>query len=342
MNAPEKIVDRTGWIGSSDMAAILGLSPWKSPLELWLEKTGQAAPADADPEKAKLFRRGKRLEPVIVNMLEEERGLQIIARNQRYADPEFNFLRCEIDAEAVVDGEHVNIECKSAHPFTAFKYGAEGTDETPVEYSVQAMFSLMITGRKRCIFGVLFGADNLVTYELRRDDEIIAEMRARALKFWREHVLARVAPVPINLPDVERMLRRTPPTRIEATPEVEKMINELDEARAMERNAKAEADEMKFQLGMAILGAGALKREIGPRGGIGGIQPTGDAPQIPHVVLVAGEPRLQISLLCRTGIDSDKVRTEYPEVAAACTSASPYLKFGKPPKPKALSRRKRA
>ena len=340
MNAPEKIVDRSQFIGSSDMAAILGLSPWMTPLELYLQKTGQAEPADADPEKAKLFRRGKRMEPVIVNMLEEERGLQIVARNQRYTDPEFDFLRCEIDAETIDEGEHCNVECKSAHPMTAFKYGAEGTDETPIEYSTQAMFSLMVTGRKRCIFGVLFGADNLVTYELKRDDEVIAEMRRRAVSFWRNHVLTGVPPTPINLPDVERMLKRTPPTRIEATPEVEKMINELEEARAIERSANAEAEERKFQLGMAILGAGALKREIGPRGGIGGIQPTGDAPQVPHVILVGGEPRLQISLLCRTGIDSDKVRTEYPEVAAACASASPYLKFGKPPKPKTRGRRK--
>ncbi len=334
MNAPEKVVDRQRFLGSSDMAAILGLSPWATPLDIFLQKRGEAEPADADPEKAKLFRRGKRLEPVIVNMLEEERGLQIVARNERYTDPEFDFLACEIDAEAIDEGEHVNVECKSAHPFTAFKYGAEGTDETPIEYSTQAMFSLMVTGRKRCIFGVLFGADNLVTYELRRDEEVIAEMRRRAVHFWRAHVLTGIPPAPINLPDVERMLRRTPPTRIEATPEVEKLLNQLDEARAMERNAKAEADEMKYQIGMAVLGADALHREVGPRGGIGSIQPTSSTPVVPHVVMASGEPRLQISFLVRTGIDSDKVRTKYPEVAAACTSASPYLKFGKPPKPK--------
>ena len=342
MNAPEKIIDRSGFIGSSDMAAILGLSPWKTPYELWLEKTGQAEQADADPEKARLFRRGKRLEPVIVNMLEEERGLQIVARNERYSDAEFDFLRCEIDAEALIDGERVNVECKSAHPMTAFKYGAEGTDETPIEYSCQAMFSLMVTGRRRCVFGVLFGADNLVTYELARDEEVIAQMRAKAVAFWRDHVLARVAPPAINLPDVEKMLRRTPPTRIEATPEVEKMIYQLEEARAMERNAKAEADEMKYQLGMAILGADALRREVGPRGGLGSIQPTSSMPVDPHLVIVSGEPRLQISFLVRTGIDSERVRTVYPEVAEDCTSASPYIKFGKPPKPKTARRRRAA
>jgi putative phage-type endonuclease len=340
MNATDKVVDRSRFIGSSDMAAILGLSPWATPYDVFQQKRGEAEPVDADPEKARLFRRGKRLEPVIVNMLEEERGLNIVARNQRYTDPEFDFLRCEVDAEALIDGEHVNVECKSAHPFTAWKYGAEGTDETPIEYTVQAMFSLMLTGRKRCIFGVLFGTDNLVVYELARDEEVIAEMRKRAVAFWREHILTGTPPAPISLPDVERMLRREPPKTIEASPEVAKLIADLENLRSQERAAHEGVDDRKFEIGKAVLGATALKRDIGPRGGVGQIRPTGDAPQDPHVILVDGEPRLQISLLARTGIDSEMVRTEYPEVAAACITASPYLKFGKPPKPKSPRRRR--
>lgn len=340
MNAPEKILDRRGWIGSSDMAAILGLSPWKTGYELFLEKTGQVEQADADPEKAKLFRRGKRLEPIICQMLTEERGLEIVARNQRYVHPDYPFLACEVDAEAMVDGERVNVEAKTAHQFTAWKYGAEGTDQVPVEYACQAAFAQMVTRRNRTIFGVLFGADDLVTYDLPRDLATEAEMLKRAVHFWREHVLKGVPPAALNLPDVERMLRRTPPTLVDATPEVVELLTKLEESRAAERAAHEEVDEFKFQIGQAVLGAAALKRDIGPRGGIGSIQPTGDAPQNPHLILVDGEPRFQISLLCRTGIDSEKVRTEYPEVAAACASASPYLKFGRPPKPKTARRRK--
>ena len=40
---------RKGGIGSSDAAAAVGLNPYKSPLELWLEKTGRSQDAGSRP-----------------------------------------------------------------------------------------------------------------------------------------------------------------------------------------------------------------------------------------------------------------------------------------------------
>lgn len=331
MNAPAVITPgRTTFIGSSDMAAILGLSPWMTPLELYLQKIGDLPPADADPEKARLFRRGKRMEPVIVSMLEEERGLQIVARNLRYVDIEFPFLACEIDAEAMVDAERVNVECKSAHHFTAWKYGAEGTDETPIEYSCQAMFSLMVTRRARCIFGVLFGTDNLVVYELKRDEETIREMRRRAVHFWNDHVLARVPPKPINLPDVLRMFHRSPAIRIEASDEAIKWLAELEAAKTQARIAAEALEEHKFLIGKFMLGEDAIVRPVGPRGGKKSVEPTAAAKPIAHELTIDGVPALVINLQQQHRIDTDLVKKDYPEVAAACGYDLKFFRFDPP------------
>jgi putative phage-type endonuclease len=333
MNAPlPPQVDRRTFLGSSDMAAVLGLSPWKTPLEVYFEKIGEEPPPP-DPEKEKLFRRGKRLEPVVVSMLIEERGLNIIARNKRYTDPEYPFMACEVDAEALDTGEHVNVECKTAHLFTSWKYGEEGTDEIPVEYGAQAMYALMITGRSRCIFGVLFGADNLVTYEVKRDEETIAAMRARAVRFWHDHVLARVPPPVVNLPDVLTMFKRLDkPIVIEATDEMFRQVAELDERKAAIRVASERVDELKFEIGKAMLGEAAIERARKPRGGLEAPKPTAFALPGKHMLVWSGEPVLTIAHQQQTRVDTDAVRTKHPEVAAECSKELDFFVFRAPTK----------
>ena len=58
-------------IGGSDVASLLGLSKWKSALELWLEKTGQA---DAFSVENEAMYWGNVLEPVIRTQFSELTG----------------------------------------------------------------------------------------------------------------------------------------------------------------------------------------------------------------------------------------------------------------------------
>ena len=323
MNAP---TDRTQFLGSSDMAAVLGLSPWKTALDVYFEKRGEQT-SNPDPEKAKLFRRGKRLEPVICEMLTEERGLQIIARNQRYHDAQYPFLACELDAEAEVDGERTNVECKTVHPFTAWKYGDEGTDEIPVDYAAQAMFSMMITGRRRCLFGVLVGADNLLTYELARDDETIAEMRGIAVRFWQDHVLAGKPPAPRTLEDVCHLFRRDAATQIEASPEILSLVEELERTKEAVKAAEDRQIELKYEIGRFMLGAGGIVLENG-----GKLRPGKDVKPGTHLLTRSGQPLLKVNLQQQNRIDTDSLRRKHPEIAAACSKAISFYRFDSPRK----------
>ena len=65
--------DRRAGLGASDAPAALGLSPWKTPLELFLEKTGRAAPVE---EKLSM-RIGRALEPVVLRAFVDETGLAV-------------------------------------------------------------------------------------------------------------------------------------------------------------------------------------------------------------------------------------------------------------------------
>src|SRR5687768_2620585 len=219
MNAPIQIQpDRTTFIGGSDVAAILGISPWKSPVDLWLDKT---TPRPEDGQNMAAKRRGSRLEPYIRDMITEEYGLKIVRVNQRYVDAEFPFLGCEIDAET----ETENIEIKTVHPFKAKEWGEHETDQLPLHYIAQAQHGLGITGKTVCRFFALIG-DDLKPYFVERDDETIEAMRSRCIAFWHNHVLTGIPPeLDYDHKDVLETLARMYPgtdgTIIDALPDHE-------------------------------------------------------------------------------------------------------------------------
>lgn len=189
MNAPQAIAapDRTKFIGGSDIGAILGISPWKTAVDLWLDKI---QPPKENGGNAAAKRRGSRLEPYIADMIESEHGMPIARRNERYIDPEVSFFACEIDAENTA-GE--NVEIKTVHPFKAKEWGAEDTDALPIHYVAQTQWGLGITGRDKCHVFALIG-DDLRRYLVERDDETITAMRERAAAFWTTYVLAKLRP----------------------------------------------------------------------------------------------------------------------------------------------------
>lgn len=253
MNAPLTIApDRTKFIGGSDASVILGINPWRTPLQLWQDKTQPAMPENNDPSRQLVLNRGKRMEPYVCDLLAEETGLVLLRRNERYIDPEFGFLACEIDAEAA-SGE--NIEIKTVSPFKARDWGELGTDAIPVYYTAQAQHGLMITGRDVCVFGVLIGGDDFRIYRVERDDEVIQAIRSREVAFWREHVETLQPPGPINPEDVARMFPRDIGTSVEANTEALIAFNELQallpEADELEKRITGCKDSLKRVMGDA-------------------------------------------------------------------------------------------
>lgn len=268
MNAPLVTIeaDRSKFIGGSDIAAVLGVSPWTSPYELWLQKTHRKPKEEPTPEQKKRFDRGHRLEPVVVDMLIDRLtadGLEIelIRRNERYIDPEHGFMACEIDFELRVtgeveidgqvrwlDGEHINGDCKTVHPFAAKKWGDEGSDQVPIEYAAQFMFGLGITGRQLCICATLIGMDDLLVYWVERDQETIDGIRNRVHQFWNECVLADVEPDPIDFDDCKAIYQKANGGSIEANSEVRDAVFRLCDINAKLKVLEDEKESLQFKI----------------------------------------------------------------------------------------------
>lgn len=241
--------DRRHFLGGSDAAAVLGISPWKTPFQLWQQKT-QPFDEPVSPAKQRVFTRGHRMEPYVVDLLAEETGLHVVRRNARYIDQVHPFLAAEIDAEADT-GE--NIEIKTVSPFKAAEWGEVQTDAIPVHYTAQAQHGMMVRGAAVCVFGVLIGGDDFRVYRVERDEELIQSIREREVAFWRDYIEPMVPPPAQDVEDVARMFPKDLGSSIEANEAALIAYNELaallPQAKAMDEAIERHKDTLRAFMG---------------------------------------------------------------------------------------------
>ncbi len=229
------IMDRTKYIGGSDVAGILGISPWRTPLEVYLDKV-QPRVKPVDPSKQKVFTRGKRMEPYVIDLLSEETGMEIVHRGNRYIHRDYDFIAAEIDAEAA-SGE--NIEIKTVSPFKAKEWGEIQTDAIPVHYTAQAMHGLMVTNKQVCVFGVLIGGDDFRIYRVERDEETIQAILEKEIAFW-DRVKNLNPPEATSVSDVSLMFEKDAGTSIEADGKALALFNDLRDMKSRRKSLEEE------------------------------------------------------------------------------------------------------
>jgi putative phage-type endonuclease len=260
--------DRRQFLGGSDAAAVMGLSPWKTPVELWMFKTGRTQEAlEEDVERTRRLERGKKLEPFILDMTLDklrDMGLKVehVATNALYTDPEHPWMACEIDFELKIwgeievggrvvrfDGEHINADAKSVgSSFARKKWGIEFTEDVPVEYATQFMHGLMVTGRQACLISALRSFDDVDLFWTLRDDAIIAGMRQKEIDFWHDHVLADVPPDPYKFSDVKFLFPTAAADAIEATEEIMVKVRDYVRVKAAEKDMKDEGEVLALAI----------------------------------------------------------------------------------------------
>ena len=264
--------DRRFFLGGSDAAAVMGLSPWATPLELWREKTGRKDAPPPDPAQIRRWERGHKLEPFIREMcierLERDFGMtvELVACNARYTDPEFPWMSCEIDFELRITGtmpigdelvafdrEHINVDAKSVTGFARKKWGREeNTEDVPIEYAAQFMFGMMLTGRRYCLVAALRSFDDVDLYWTVRDDETIAAMRPKLVSFWLDHVMADVPPDPMVFDDIKALFPIDNGGAIEATPEIADKVAQFREIKQRIKEFEEAEEALKFELAESI------------------------------------------------------------------------------------------
>ncbi|MGS1015206.1 YqaJ viral recombinase family nuclease [Rhodanobacter sp. UC4450_H17] len=180
---------RRNGIGSSDAAAAVGLCPYKSQLELWMEKTGRTPPEEVRPGQDDPRYWGTLLEPMVATAYQERTGRKVRKLNAVLQHPTFPFMLANIDREIVGVPDVQVLECKTAGEFGSRLW----KDGVPEYVQLQVQHQLAVTGKAAADVAVLLCGQQLEIHRIERDEEVIARLVVLEARFW-EHVEKDIQP----------------------------------------------------------------------------------------------------------------------------------------------------
>lgn len=302
---------RKAGIGGSDVAAILGLSPWRSPLDIYLDKIGEGTP-QAD---SKHLRRGSALEPLILARFQEIHGSPV-AKLPMLQSIEHPWMLANLDGGVPESGAIV--ECKKA--FSDKGWGDSGSDDVPPYYHTQvAHYFAVVPTAEICYMPVLFGdgldwapkldaegetvwtpiiADDadFRIYRIYRDASFVRDVIAAEHGFWHGHVLARVPPRPANAEDALKLWQRDTGKAVEVDQVLADKVERYRQLKEQEKATKESLDFLRDEIAISFADSATITFN--------------------------GVPLATYKSQEATRIDSDLLRKLHPAIAAECSKKS--------------------
>ncbi|MDJ0305108.1 lambda-exonuclease family protein [Dehalobacter sp.] len=197
MDNKEWLEWRKKGIGGSDASIACGLNRYKSPVELWMEKTGQIEPK----ESGEAAYWGKIMEPLIRVEFVERTGLQIKPEYSILQHSDHPFMLANLDGIVTdpINGNCV-FEAKTA---SVYKSG-EWVENIPEEYQLQVQHYLSVTGFSGAYVAVLIGGNQFKWHFISKDDELISMLIELEREFW--HCVETLTPPPFDGSDASSEL----------------------------------------------------------------------------------------------------------------------------------------
>lgn len=221
MLTEEQRVKRQQGIGGSDTAIIMGYSTYKTPYQLYLEKTGTIS---ADDEITEIQYWGNALEPIIIQRFAEENDVKISFPDTVY-HPDYPYMFANLDGW--IESEDAVIEAKSANSFQRKEWDMALTDGIPLVYLIQIAKQCLITNATRGYCAVLIGGMEYKQFIYERD-RVLEDLIIKAdIEFW-ESVQKRIPPDPITTSDCRLKFPIPHPDKIaESTFKILGVLSEL-------------------------------------------------------------------------------------------------------------------
>lgn len=257
--------DRERGIGSSEVATILGLNPWETPLQLWRRKMGIDQPK---PENFAM-KAGHYLEDAVSKFYADETGKEIIkasAGDWLIVNDEKPFLRVSPDRTYWIPGRPKSdrnkgiVECKT----TQMEIDA---DNPPQHWFCQLQYQLGVAELEQGALAWLTMGRNFGYRDFTFDKEFYLWMVEEVEKFWKDNIVGKVEPDPVNVEDVLlRNPRHTPDKLIEADPEIIEACRQLKELKGEAKDIDQQVKELESKIKMAFGDAEALTAPGGTPG----------------------------------------------------------------------------
>ena len=164
-------------IGGSDASVVCGISRYKSPVELWMEKTNQI-PCQEAGEAAYW---GTQLEAMVRTEFSRRTGVEVKRVLQLLQSAEHPFMLANLDGVC----EHPDLGTCVFEAKTASAYKAGEWDDTiPDEYMLQIQHYMAVTGYRGAYIAVLIGGNTFRWRFVARDEGLIASLIELEADFW--------------------------------------------------------------------------------------------------------------------------------------------------------------
>ena len=248
MNREKFLVDRKKGIGGSDVASILGVSPFRTALEVYHDKTSPELYLDEPTED---MQRGVRVEKYILQEYAERNEVQLNTNIPTIVDQECPFMRANIDAKVV--GQNVVIEAKSTKaPISSWESGI------PEYYKAQVAYYAMLTDAEYVEVPVLFSGWKYACFTYWRDVEYEASIKEAVINFWHNHIVKNIPPKPTSPEELMAAYPMLEEKTIEADNNIREKVYLLQEAQAQRKKLEDQEKQLKSQIQGFMGDAGLL------------------------------------------------------------------------------------
>jgi putative phage-type endonuclease len=236
---------RRGGIGGSDAAVALGLSPWKTPVQLWREKRGETEEIDISHKQYVYW--GTRLEDIIAQEYEARTGRETFHLGRIVTSSVYPWMKCNID-RAVRGSDRLILEIKNVGLFvwTNGDWGDDGSSDVPPYYYAQCQHNIVCCKANQCDMPILIGGNDYRCYRLPRDERFIEAMIERERQFW-QCVVDGTPPPPMKPSDMLLLYpSHVAGKMVEATEEIASAVARLRRARELQTAVKLDAERHRM------------------------------------------------------------------------------------------------
>lgn len=206
-------------IGGSDAAAIAGLNPYKSPVEVWAEKTSEKQEEKQDTESMRI---GRDLEQYVAERFTEATGKKVRRKNAIMQSDEYPFMIANVDRMVV--GENALLECKTTSPYNDDKWIG---GRCPINYEIQCHHYMAVTGADKVYLACLILGRRFTIVEIPRDDELIRYLVDIEENFWHGYVETKQMPPPDGSDSADEIIEKMYP---EGSPDIDVVLDYMQAA----------------------------------------------------------------------------------------------------------------
>jgi len=254
-------MDRTKTIGGSDVAAILGLSPWRTPLDVWREK----ALGELDDRTSDAMGAGLRFEsPILEHFLDQQiETTQKQAAIVHKAPVVVGHRHASPDALLEQQGWHSLVEVKTTS--SGDGWGRDGSAEIPAHYLPQVQHYLDVLELEDAYVPVLLwpadmrkvvglspaetiGALGIRTYRVPFQAALAKQIREVVAEFWEKHVVAMKPPEPRDLADAKRCAWSVAGKTVDADDELVKLLEAREHYRVVIDDTEKLVEEAELKI----------------------------------------------------------------------------------------------